>query len=66
MSLGFRNKLSASGGKKPCPADGATKRDYAKQLVRKLNLENPGVKDRMFHAITNGNIEGWPQKGENR
>lgn len=46
--------------------DGATKREYAKQLVRQLNLENPGVKDRMFHAITNGNIEGWPQKGENR
>ena len=42
------------------------KREYAKQLVRQLNLENPGVKDRMFHAITNGNIEGWPQKGENR
>ena len=64
--IGFRNKYQLPVAKNPCPADGATKRDYAKQLVRKLNLENPGVKDRMFHAITNGNIEGWPQKGENR
>ena len=64
--IGFRNKYQLPVAKNPCPADGATKRDYAKQLVRKLNLENPGVKDRMFHDITNGNIEGWPQKGENR
>ena len=64
--IGFRNKYQLPVAKNPCPADGATKRDYAKQLVRKLNLEYPGVKDRMFHAITNGNIEGWPQKGENR
>ena len=64
--IGFRNKYQLPVAKNPCPAVGATKRDYAKQLVRKLNLENPGVKDRMFHAITNGNIEGWPQKGENR
>ena len=58
--IGFRNKYQLPVAKNPCPADGATKRDYAKQLVRKLNLENPGVKDRMFHAITNGNIEGSP------
>ena len=64
--IGFRNKYQLPVAKNPCPADGATKREYAKQLVRQLNLENPGVKDRMFHAITNGNIEGWPQKGENR
>ena len=64
--IGFRNKYQLPVAKNPCLADGATKRDYAKQLVRQLNLENPGVKDRMFHAITNGNIEGWPQKGENR
>lgn len=64
--IGFRNKYQLPVAKNSCPADGATKREYAKQLVRQLNLENPGVKDRMFHAITNGNIEGWPQKGENR
>ena len=64
--IGFRNKYQLPVAKNPCPADGATKREYVKQLVRQLNLENPGVKDRMFHAITNGNIEGWPQKGENR
>ena len=30
-----------------------------KQFVRKLNLENPGIKKRIFHAIETGNIEGW-------
>lgn len=66
MSLDFVISISFRWQKIRDPADGATKREYAKQLVRQLNLENPGVKDRMFHAITNGNIEGWPQKGENR
>lgn len=64
--IGFRNKYQLPVAKNPCPADGATKREYVKQLVRQLNLENPGVKDRMFHAIINGDIDGWPQKGENR
>ena len=64
--IGFRNKYQLPVAKNPCPANGATKREYAKQLVRQLNLDNPGVKDRMFHAIINGDIDGWPQKGENR
>lgn len=62
--IGFRNKYHLPVAKNPCPADGVTKREYAKNLVRQLNMENPGVKDRMFHAIVNGNIEGWPLKGE--
>ena len=45
--------------KSPCPADGYTKRQYVKDLLRKLNLENPGVKERMFSAIINGNISDW-------
>ena len=40
--------------KSPCPADGHTKREYIKQLLRQLNLENPGVKERMFTAIQTG------------
>ena len=33
---------------------------YTKQLLRQLNLENPGVKERMFTAIRTGNLKGWP------
>ena len=39
---------------------------FRKQLVRQLNIDHPGVKDRMFHAIVTGNMEGWPLKGETR
>ena len=48
--------------KNPCPADGYTKRQYAKELVQRLNQENPGAKERMFTAILNGNFEDWPQR----
>ena len=64
--IGFRNKYQLPVAKNPCPADGATKREYAKQLVRHLKIDHPGVKDRMFHAIVTGNMEGWPLKGETR
>ena len=42
--------------KSPCPVDGTTKREYAKNLVNQLNHENPGAKARMFRAIVNGLI----------
>lgn len=52
--IGFINKYDIPVVKSPCPADGYTKREYIKQLLRQLNLENPGVKERMFAAITTG------------
>ena len=63
--IGFVNKNHVPVVKSPCPADGHTKREYVKQLLRQLNLENPGVKERMFTAIMTGNLQGWPipQKG---
>ncbi len=60
--IGFKNKYQLSVCKNPCPADGHTKREYAKNLVCQLNTENPGAKERMFTAIINGNMAGWPQK----
>ena len=57
--IGFVNKYEVPVVKSPCPADGHTKREYIKQLLRQLNLENPGVKERMFTAIKNGNLKGW-------
>ena len=40
--------------KSPCPADGYTKREYAKQLLQQLCQENPGAKERMFRAVADG------------
>lgn len=58
--IGFKNKYELPVEKSPCPADGFTKRQYVKELLAQLNRENPGVKERMFSAILNGNISGWP------
>lgn len=60
---GFVNKYNLPVVKSPCPADGHTKREYIKNLLRQLNLENPGVKKRMFTAIQNGNMKGWSDLG---
>ena len=59
--IGFRNRYQLPVCKNPCPVDGKTKREYVKNLIRQLNTENPGVKERLFHAILSGNIEGWPK-----
>ncbi len=63
--IGFKNKMNLPVVKNPCPVDGHTKRQYAKDLLRQLNLDHPGTKDRMFTAIINGNIAGWPPKNPN-
>ena len=62
--IGFMNKYEVPTVKNPCPVDGLTRREYAKDLVRQINLENPGAKQRMFRAILDGNIKGWPQRYE--
>ena len=59
--IGFVRKYEVPVVKSPCPADGHTKREYVKQLLKQLNTENPGVKQRMFTAIQNGcdNLNEW-------
>ena len=57
--IGFINKYDIPVYKSACPVDGHTKREYIKQLLRQINLENPGVKDRMFTAIQGSDMEGW-------
>ncbi len=57
--IGFVKKNNIPVVKSPCPADGYTKREYAKDLLAQLNRENPGVKERMFAAITNSTLKGW-------
>lgn len=62
--IGFKNKYDLPISKNPCPADGFTKREYVKQLLATLNQENPGVIDKMFHAILQGNLSSWPKLDE--
>lgn len=57
--IGFVRKYDVPVVKSPCPADGYTRREYVKELLRRLNQENPGVKERMFTAIQTGNLKGW-------
>ncbi len=57
--IGFVNKNNIPVVKSPCPADGHTKREYIKELVRSINKEAPGVKERMFTAVQGGKLEGW-------
>ena len=64
--IGFMHKQALPVSKNPCPVDGATKRQYAKNLLQQINRDNPGAKDRMFTAILNGNIEGWPLRQQRK
>ncbi len=51
--IGFRNLYQLPVVKSACPADGNTRREYVKDLLRQLNEENPGVKERIFTAVMN-------------
>lgn len=57
--IGFVNKYNVPVVKSPCPVDKHTKREYVKDLLKEINKDNPGVKDRMFTAIKDSNIKGW-------
>lgn len=48
----------------PCPANGATKRQYMKDLIVSLERENhPGLRKRLFTAIQTSGIDGWEMAG---
>ena len=57
--IGFINKHQIPVVKSPCPADGHTKREYAHELLRDINFNAPGVKERMFSAIRSAHIDRW-------
>lgn len=59
--IGFQHKYNLPVQKNPCPADGYTKRQYAKDLIKQLNTEHPGAKDRIFHAILTSSLKGYQQ-----
>lgn len=51
--IGFLHKMNLPVVKNTCPADGYTKREYAKELLKTMNRDHPGTKERMFTAIQN-------------
>ena len=57
--IGFSNKYKLPVFKNPCPADGYTKRQYAKDLLKDLSKEVPDIKNRIFHSIVNSNLFDW-------
>ena len=59
--VGFTNKMDLPVCKSPCPADGNTKREYVKHLLKSLEHETPGTRERMFTAIVNSGMHGWPE-----
>lgn len=62
--IGFVRKNNVPVVKSPCPVDGHTKRETVKKLVQQINLEAPGVKERMFTAILGSGLDGW-EKAKN-
>ncbi len=63
--VSFKNKMDLPVIKSPCPADGYTKREYAKQTLARLESETPDAKYHIFSAIEHGAMNGWPEKIEN-
>jgi tRNA(Ile)-lysidine synthase TilS/MesJ len=61
---GFRNAYQLPVVINPCPANGHTKREYIKQLIKTLSMDSPGLKERLFHAIQDNGIDSW-SIGEN-
>lgn len=59
----FRNAYQLPVVKNPCPMDGYTKREYIKQLIKTLQSESPGLRERLFHAIQCSEISGWKKIG---
>ena len=43
----------------PCPADGTTKRQEIKDLLKSLEKTMPGVRERIFGAMQRYPLEGW-------
>lgn len=62
---GAVNRLDIPVMKNPCPADGNTKREQTKELIKKLSEEYPNIKKSIFSAMQRSGIDCWGiNKGE--
>ena len=57
--IGFIHANEINVLKSPCPVDGYTKRQYVKDLLKDINADAPGVRERIFTAVSNSDIKGW-------
>ena len=57
--IGYVRANSLPVVKSPCPADGYTKREYVKTIIKEMQKDSPDVKDRLFAAVLGSNIKGW-------
>jgi tRNA(Ile)-lysidine synthase TilS/MesJ len=46
-----------------CPEDRKTERENMKKLLAELERNNHGLKHRIFHAMCQGNIDGFKECG---
>ena len=46
----------------PCPANGNTKRQYVKDLLRELDRDAPGLQERLFGAMQRLPLRDWEKK----
>ncbi len=59
----FANHTDLPIAKNLCPEDKATERESMKLLLRDLERKNPGLRHRIFHAFTEGKIDGFRPTG---
>lgn len=57
--IGFGNKYEVPVVKNKCPVDKHTKREYTSELLKQLNRDNHGVKDRLFTAVDKQFYPEW-------
>lgn len=60
MSCAKRNNLEIV--KSRCPADKTTRRQWTKELLRSLDRDNKGTKERIFGAMRKAGIDRWGYK----
>lgn len=50
----------------PCPANGNTKRQEIKELLKEMNDRYPGYRERIFSSMQRLPLDGWKITGETR
>ena len=63
--ISFAKKQGLPVCKNPCPMDGYTRRQYVKELLHSIYEEVPGADKRLFRAVVDGDIPGWPPANPN-
>jgi len=60
--VNFKNHYHLPVISNPCPENGNSRREWAKEKIRQLDSENPGTRQNLFAAVINGQLDGWPER----